>query len=416
MRRVVISGMISNTLEWYSYALYGYFTSIISKLFFPLENQYLSLIATFGVFAAGFMMRPVGAAIFGYLGDKCGRRVALASSVLLMAIPTTCIGLLSTYDTIGIAAPLLLTLIRLLQGLALGGAFSGSMTFLVEHAADNKRGIIGSTTMFSMILGLLCGAITAAIAANSMPASSFEAWGWRIPFLLAFPAGLVGLYIRTRVIESPKYTEIKATGCLSSQPVKDVFRYHLREILVVMGVILSLTVPFYTLTVFMNSFLVTILGHSVENAMYMNVLNMLVLLVTIPASAWLSDKIGRKKVLIAAAFGYIIFSYPVFMLLTQDGIMYPLIAQLIFSCILGCFSGPLPAMMVESFPTKLRYSGMAISYNLSISIFGGTAPMLSTWLIAITGINAIFAFYIILCAVVSLVALHFYQDRRLESL
>ncbi len=185
MRKVVISGMIGNGLEWYDYALYGHMAAIISKLFFPSDDPFTSLIATFGVFAAGFAMRPIGAILFGYVGDRYGRKTSLAFSILLMAIPTAAIGLLPTYAQIGIWAPILLTVIRLLQGLSLGGEFSGSITFMVEHAPPDKRGIIGSAAVVSLVAGMLLGSLMATIFAKALSPEDFESWGWRVPFLLA---------------------------------------------------------------------------------------------------------------------------------------------------------------------------------------------------------------------------------------
>ncbi len=401
--------MVGNTLQWYDYALYGYFASVISDLFFPLKNEYLSLIAAFGVFAAGFIMRPVGAILFGYIGDKYGRRLALSSAVLLMAVPTSCIGLLPTYEDIGIIAPLLLIVIRLIQGLALGGEFSGSMTFIIEHSPDNKHGIVGSSSMFSMVLGMLLGSFVAAFTAGVLTPEDFKTWGWRIPFLISLPAGIIGLYIRTQLQESPKYEKLKLENGLSVKPLREVIMHHWKEVIIVIGIVLSLTVPFYTLTVFMNSFLVKILNHSIHNATIMNTINMLVLMIFIPISAIVSDKIGRKNVLIAVTIGYILFTYPIFLLLVQDGFIKPLLAQIAFSILVGCFIGPLPAMMVETFPTKVCYTGTALSYNFSIAIFGGTAPAISTWLIKSTELNSIVALYIILYAIVSLIALCCYK-------
>jgi MFS transporter, MHS family, proline/betaine transporter len=426
MRRVIASGMIANALEWYDYALYGLLASTISKLFFPSEDPTISLIATFGVFAAGFVMRPIGAILFGYIGDKYGRRASLVISIVLMAVPTACIGILPTYATIGIAAPIALTLIRLLQGLSLGGEFSGSIAFVVEHAPDNHRGKAGATTMFSMVIGILTGSAVAYLLTHNLTPEQFESWGWRVPFLIGLLAGIVGYYIRHSVDESPKYLQAKEDGTLSAKPLADVFAHHKRSLFEAIGVYILVTVPFYTLAIFMTSFMIKFLNHTESDAYFMNTINMVVLLFAIPVAACLSDTWGRKPVLIFTAALFLLGSGPIFWLICQPGFTSPLIGQILFSILVGLYIGPVPALLVELFPTSVRYTGMALSYNLCAAIFGGTTPLVATWLIRETNsmpdvkalvegylgnANAVVAFYIILCAIIAIITLAFYKDR-----
>lgn len=416
MKKVVVSGMIGNALEWYDYALYGHFAAIIGAQFFPSDNPLNSMIATFGVFAAGFLTRPLGAVVFGYIGDRYGRRISLAVSILLMAIPTACIGLLPTFAQIGILAPILLTVIRLLQGLSLGGEFSGSITYITEHAPAKKRGFIGSSAMFSLVLGILIGSAVATLFAEFLPREDLERWGWRIPFIIGVVIGLIGLYIRTNLHESPVYQEAKKAGHLSKKPLAEAFSHHWPEMLQAIGFYLSVTVPFYMLAVFMNTFVTRVLEQPLEDALLMNTINLIVMMAMVPFSGALSDRVGRKPIIAFVSLGYILLSYPIFYLLAKGGFWNALAAQVMLAALIGWFIGPIPALLVELFPTSVRYTGMSISYNFCAAAFGGTTPMVATWLVQVTGMKTVVAFYLMFCAVLTLVSLCFYKDKHNQPL
>lgn len=412
MKKVVVSGMIGNGLEWYDYALYGHFAAIIGKLFFPSSNEYLSLIATFGVFAAGFLMRPVGAVIFGYIGDKFGRRISLTSSIILMAVATGCLSILPTYEQIGIAAPILLTIIRLIQGISLGGEFSGSMVFIAEYSSEKHKTLAASSTLFSACLGILAGSFVGTFFAQILPEGEFEKWGWRIPFMIGVAIGFVGFYIRHHIDESPEFKSAKASGAISKTPVRKVFKKHKAAVLIGVGIYLTVTVPFYTLCVFINSFMSKILGHSISDSLFINTIGILVMTFCIPLSALISNKVGRKKVLVYTAIAMLLVVYPCFLLLAKPGFLYPLIGQVMFAITVGFFLGPVPIILVELFPIDVRYTGMGLSYNFAAAFFGGTTPMAATWLIEHTGTNTAPAFYVITCAVISLITLYFYREGK----
>jgi MFS transporter, MHS family, proline/betaine transporter len=416
MKKVIISGMIGNGLEWYDFAIYTYMVTIISKLFFPEGNEAAHLLATLGIFAVGFIARPFGGILFGMIGDRLGRRYALVLAIFMMAFPTGCIGLLPTYAQVGILAPILLVVLRVLQGLSLGGAFSGSITFLVEHAPAHKRGLVGSASIASLVIGFLLGSLVVLGMKIPLTDLQFEQWGWRIPFLLGVPIGFIGLYIRNHCEESPSYEAAKEGGTLSKTPVRDALKNEWKHVLQAIGIYISVTMPFYLVTAYFITFTEKTLGRSKEEALMLNAMVMIIILIVAPLSAALSDRIGRRKLLMALATAFLLFSYPLFSVLMTPDFSSILIAHILFALLVGAYTAPVPTVLVEIFPTRVRYTAMALSYNISAAAFGGTAPMVSQYLINETGDPHTIAYYIMLCAVVSLVALFFYRDRYKEPL
>lgn len=415
IRRVILSCMIGNALEWYDFALYGYFATTIGSLFFPQFSTFASLMATFGIFAAGFIMRPLGGLIFGHIGDKIGRKNALLWSIYLMAIPTTLIGLLPTYEQIGWLAPFLLTLIRLAQGLSMGGEFTGSMVFVVEHAEKNTRGIYGSWVVFSLLLGILVGSATATFTCYFLSSEQLLAWGWRVPFLLSVIGGFVGSAMRRMIKEPPQFAKAKELHKEHSTPLVELFKHHFKTILYVVTIELTLSVGFYLIVTFMNNFLTALLNFDMVTSLMMTTISMVAMGISIPISGWLSDKIGRKPVLIAGALGFVFFAYPLFMAL-EGSFALALFAQISLSFIMGVFFAPIPATLVELFPMTVRSSGLAISHSISMAVFGGSAPLVATWLIHLTNNNAAPALYLSLTSFIAAVALLFMVDRYRSEL
>jgi len=397
--------MIGNGLEWYDYALYGHFAALISKNFFPAGDAKIALIATFGIFAAGFLMRPLGGIFFGYIGDKYGRKSALSLSILLMAIPTACIGLLPTYETIGILAPVFLTIIRLIQGVAIGGEFGGSIIYLVEHAEKNQKNLIGSTTIISMLIGVLFGSGISTFLSEIMSPENFENYGWRIPFILGLFIGLVGLYIRTHLGESPAFLDAQETGHISDKPVKETFMENSKELIIAIGAYFAVTIPFYIQVVFMNSFMVKFLDYKLNEALLVNTVSLLVMMLVTPISAYLCDRFNREKIMKYVLIAYFIFAVPFVFLLGSGHFAFALISQIIFAAIIGAYIAPIPALLVDIFPTRTCYTGMSISCNVAAAIFGGTAPALITWAIGVTENYYIISAYIIFAAIISYISI-----------
>lgn len=407
MRKIIISGMIGNALEWYDYALYAQFAYIIGMKFFP-KTDFVEIL-TFAVFAAGFIVRPLGGVLLGQIGDRMGRRMALVLGIIIMAVPTAAIGLLPSYEQIGIAAPILLVVIRLLQGFSLGGEFSGCIAYIVEHSPHSQKGLAGSTSFISMCIGIMMGIAVAQGFKYFLSTESLLSWGWRIPFIAGLFIGLVGLYIRSHLSESPIYKAAKANGLLSRTPLRETIFEYWRETLMAMIVYVNVCAPFYTTTVFIKSYMLN-LGYTEHQENVINWVILISMTIALPISAYISDRIGRKPVIISSSIALILSIYPTF--LTLHSMNYPMVilSQMIFAAIVGAYMGPVPTILVEMFPTRIRFTGVAISYNISVAIFGGTTPMIGAALYKYTGEQISFAFYLMAVCMTCLCGLYFYKE------
>ncbi|MDQ6733031.1 MAG: MFS transporter, partial [Nitrospirota bacterium] len=397
----LMAGAIGNVLEWYVFALYGYFAPVFAAMFFPSEQASVSLLSAFGVFAIGFLARPLGALLFGYIGDTRGRREALAWSVILMAIPTVIVGLLPTYETIGIAAPLALTLCRFLQGLSVGGEFTGSVTFLVEHAAPTQRGYIGSWAGFSAQVGALLGSGVGAFVASNMTDEALHLWGWRIPFLLGSLIAVVGWYLRTRIHESPAFEQARRAGALSASPIREVFTHQRIAVAKVIGLVWLHGVGFYLLFVYLTTYLSAVTTVPLATVLTINTACMLLLAVLIPLMGRLSDAVGQKPLLLIGAAGLAITAYPSFIWLTSEHLPRLWAAYVSLTVLMSCYLGPFFAMVVTLFPTAQRYTGLSAGYNIAAALFGGSAPLVATLLITWSGNILSPSLYLSLCALIS---------------
>lgn len=436
-RKAAISGMLGNGLEWYDYALYGHMALIFSQLFFPpTDSASTNIILTYLTFAVGFVARPVGAVLFGYIGDKYGRKKALVASMILMAIPTGGIGLLPTYEMVGILAPILLLSLRVLQGLSLGGAFSGTMSYVVEHAPSDRRASVGCVTVLSLVIGFLAGSLVSSLVASSMSEADFMSWGWRLPFFVGILIGFVGFWIRNHGEESPVYKEAKESGALSDSPVKEVFLKHPFKMFQGFNAYLFVTVPFYMLAIYMIGYSKTQLGLTQEEALQINSMAMLAMFVPIIPASRMADRIGRRAVLLIGIVAMMIVVYPAFQMMQEaanmigmsagsdleqmaavrsEAFMKIAIAQCLLAFISGWYISPIPALLVELFPTRVRYTGMALAYNFC-AILGGFTPAICAWLITRTGDKTSIMYLLIGAAFVSFVSLFFYKDRWREKL
>jgi MFS transporter, MHS family, proline/betaine transporter len=407
MKKVVISGMVGNALEWYDYALYAQFAPIIAQHFLPDSD--IRDILTFAVFAAGFIVRPLGGIFFGHIGDRLGRRTALVIGILTMAIPTAGIGLLPSYESIGILAPILLVIIRLVQGFSLGGEFSGCIAYIVEHAPLKHRGLAGSASFISMCAGMLFGVATANSCSYFMEAEDLVSWGWRLPFIAGLFIGGVGLYIRSHLSESPLYKAAKQSGGLSPTPLYETIVKYWLQLIIAIGIYVTVTAPFYTATVFIENFMKNIGYDCTQSAIVASII-LVTMIIVLPISAAISDKIGRRPVLVGGILLIITLTYPIFIALGSMNYQAAVISQIVFASIIAFYMGPVPTLLVEIFPTRVRFTGVALSYNLSAAIFGGSAPMIGMMLVKFTGDRYAISYYLITLAIISLFILRYYKE------
>lgn len=404
MKLSTLGGVIGNVMEWYDFGVFGYFAPIIASQFFPSGNKLAGLINTFGVFAAGYMMRPIGGVIFGHIGDRLGRKKALQLSVILMAVPTTLLGFLPTHAQIGLTAAALLTLLRLLQGLSVGGELIGSISFITETAPAHRRGYYGSWTLFGAVSGIMLGSGVAALLHRIMSTEALNAWGWRIPFICGCLIGLFGLWMRRGMEETEAFKEIKESGRIDKNPVWTALKSAPRAIFHTASLVVLMGGGFYTMFVWWPTYLTKMIKPPVAHALGINTLAMALFMCLIPVCGWLSDRLGRRLVLSVGCGGILLLAYPMICLADHGSMLAALTAQLSLGVFLAMIQGPMPATMVELFPTQHRFSGVAVGYNITLALFGGTAPLVATWLISATNDLAAPAYYIAVMAAISLAA------------
>lgn len=403
-KKVIFAGVFGNALEWYDFTAYAFFAPIFAELFFPAHDPFVSLLITFSVFALGFLVRPLGAMFFGYLGDSLGRRKALIVSIIVMSAPTLLLGLIPTYATIGIAAPLLLTALRIIQGTAVSGELTSAAAYLVEHAGQRRRGLAGSLVMCSAFIGITLSSAVATLFTEIVSHQQLLAWGWRLPFIIGGLIGMIGLIIRMRMTETALFQQTKTT--LGAENTTSMLK-HLGSIMrhrsVWLAILLTciMAVGNWFMIGFFNTLLIKNIGLPMKPVMLINFFTLCVFTLLLPCMGLLSDSVGRKPVLSVGIVGFIIFSYPIFWLLTQGNIAMALAGELLFAVILSCIASIIPTALAELFQVRTRNSGMALGYNISLALFGGTAPLVAIALISHTGSHFAPAYYLILCAVIS---------------
>jgi MHS family proline/betaine transporter-like MFS transporter len=388
VRRGVIAGFVGNVLEWYDFALFGFFAQQIGTHFFPAGDPTASLLAAFGTFAAGFLMRPVGGALFGWVGDRYGRKQALIWSVLAMAIPSFCIGVLPSAATIGLAAPILLLLFRLLQGIAVGGEYMASSVFLVEGAPPGRRGWMGSWGPLGAFAGTLLGSAAGAIINASMSAEAVMAYGWRIPFILGIAVGLGGLAIRRHYVERVPHQ------APSKSPLGEAFRRHWGTMLHLVSLTAALSVGFYTTFVYAPTWLHQVVEVPARTALGVNTLAMALALLIIPLAGIASDRLGRRTVLVVGAGALALLAYPLMALMARGQMAGIIAGEIGLAVLVAVISGAMPATMAELAPWRVRCTVLSVAYNLGMALLGGTTPLVAAWLVARTGVKLAPAWYL----------------------
>lgn len=416
LRKVLTASFIGNFVEWFDYASYGYFATVIAAVFFPEIAPKAGLLATFAVFAISFVIRPIGGIVWGSIGDRIGRKTALSWSILIMSGATTIIALLPSYHQIGIWAPVLLLVVRMVQGFSASGEYAGAASFLAEYAPPAKRGFYTSVVPASTATGLLAGSLMSALLFAQLDQGQLHGWGWRLPFLLAFPLGLVGLYIRLKLEDTPRFRELEAGRHVQTTPVAELFTTYRRPIVRAFAVTCLNAVGFYLILSYMPTYLITEAGMEEGAAFLANSIALFSYIFLIFLMGMLSDRFGRKTALIAASVLFIVLTVPLFRMLDGASFAMIVLIQVIFGALLTVNDGTLPCFLTEIFPTRVRYSGFAFSFNTANALFGGTAPFVATWLIGATGSKAAPAWYLVAAAVVALVAMLFSRETAGKTL
>ncbi len=404
-------GAVGNVLEWYDFAVFAYFAPTIGTHFFPTPasgapgaHASTPLLYAFAVFAGAYVVRPIGGVLFGYIGDRLGRKPALQLSVVLMAFSTTAMGVLPTYDRIGLAAPLLLIALRVIQGLSVGGELVGSMSFLTEIAPPRKRGLFGSLSMCSATGGVLLGSLVAVVLHGLLAPADLEAWGWRLPFLAGVGVGGFALWMREGIVESEIFTRDSETSEPDRTPLWQVTTQMPGRVIHVAALTALHAGGFYMLFVWWPTYAAELLDPPVQHAFLANSIAMTALMLLTPAAGALSDIMARGRVLALASVLVLVAARPLFGVASAATFSSMLSAQIAFAILMAGVAGPLPAAMAEMFPTHVRYTGIALGYNLCLALFGGTAPLICTWLITSTGNIMAPAYYLMALAAVTLLA------------
>ncbi|MFC9361077.1 MFS transporter [Rhodococcus sp. NPDC057014] len=414
LRKPILAGTVGNFIEQFDYGIYGFLAPYMAATFFPGENQTAAMLGVYAGFAISFLARPFGGMIFGRFGDRLGRRNALAVAIISMGVLTTIIGLLPSYAAVGFAATMFLLVVRLLQGLVQGGEYAGAVAFIVEYADEKRRGFYTSFLSVSVFFGLLCGAGLSALVASLVSDGQMETWGWRIPFLVAMPLTLFGLFLRLRIPETPEFRRLQEDqqraieegrheDVITKSPVLDALRTQWKPILVFAGFAITNAVLSYTWVTFLPGYLQ---GDPVnmpkEQALASNFIALGVLIPLLVLSGLLVDKIGRKPMLIAACVSTFVCIPLAFKVVLAHTFAAALVAQLIYLVPIMLISVALTVSMAEMFPTKVRYSASAMAYNLGFGIFGGTAPLVATFLTSVTGTIWSVPIYVCAIALISL--------------
>lgn len=402
LRKVIRAASIGNFVEWFDFGIYGFLATEIATNFFPSSDSTASLLNTFAAFALAFALRPIGGAYFGALGDRIGRKRILAVTIVLMAGSTVLLGILPTYGLIGIAAPILLVLIRCVQGFSTGGEYAGACAFILEHGRRDRRGWYSSFLPVSTFAAFGAAAIVSFACSGLFGAAAMTEWGWRIPFLIAAPVGASGLYIRLKLDETPDFRLVAENDTVASAPVRDALRSHGLTMARLGLFICTTALSFYMFTTYMTTYLKVTAKDSASTALLSNVLALMIAAALCPFVGRLSDRFGRRVTMFTASGLLIVGGLPAFLLAGNSGLVSAVAGQLLLA--LGAVSCNVvtAVLLVELFPTRVRYTASALTYNLAYAVFGGTAPFIATFLIKITGDPLAPAYYL---AVASLIAL-----------
>lgn len=416
--RVIMAGAVGSVIEYFDFGVYGYVATILAVQFFASDDPVAALLSTLATFAVAFVLRPLGALLFGYYGDRFGRKNALAATIILMAAASGLIGVLPSYYAIGLWATILLVLARIMQGLAAGGELGGAASFVAEKSPNHRRGMYTSTTQMGALAGSLLASLTVMILNLALGTEAMEDWGWRIPFIIAIPLGLFGLWIRHGLEESEEFEAArKAAQELKKkqQPVRTLFTQYPGKVIQVVGLSILLFSAYYIAYVYMNIHMQTVLGFDPDFAYLSTTLTLLVSVIAMPFFGLLADKVGRKKVFIGATIAGILLAVPAFILVEVGGPV-AVITHIVFGLVDSALMGVALSTFAEMFPTPVRYTGIAFGFSVGAALAGGTSPYIATWLVDATGNHLAPAFFMIGTGVITLIAAIFLKETKGISL
>lgn len=401
-RRAILACAVGNFFELFDFTIYGYFAVAIARAFYPSGSMF----STFATFGAAFLMRPVGAIVLGAYGDRMGRRAALVVTIGLMAAATGFTGLIPTYQSIGVWAPIALLVCRLLQGFSTGGEWGGAAAFLVEYATPGRRGLIGSMQQFSTQIGSLSGSLSAALLASSLSPEDFYAWGWRIPFVVGFVLGPIGYYLRRKVAETPIFERAVENRTVERSPMRTAIREYRTRMLQAFGLSIIGCMANFTFVIYLVNYAINTMKLPPGSALSCAVASGLIIVILTPLVGFLSDRVGRRPMILACAVLNLLFDYPLFLIAIRGGTFGSLLTALaIAATFQALYTGTIPSILAEMFPTRVRYTGLSVSYGFAVVLFGGFAPLVSTWLVDLTGNPLAPAFYIMTGGALSAIAI-----------
>ncbi|MFH9950404.1 glycine betaine/L-proline transporter ProP [Streptomyces luteogriseus] len=402
VRRAVKAAALGNAMEWFDFGVYSYIAVTLGKVFFPSGNPTAQLLSTFGAFAAAFLVRPLGGMVFGPLGDRVGRQKVLALTMIMMAAGTFAIGLIPSYATIGVGAPILLLVARLVQGFSTGGEYADASTFIAEYAPDKRRGFLGSWLEFGTLAGYIGGAGLVTIMTALLSTDDLTSWGWRIPFLIAGPMGIIGLYLRMHLEETPAFAAEaeKAENNRPKTPLREMVTGQWRALLLCVGLVLVFNVTDYMLLSYMPSYLTGQLHYDETHGLLVVLGVMAVMMIVQPFAGALTDRVGRRPVIATGCAGFLLLSVPALLLIREGSLLAVALGMGALGMLLVCFTASMPSALPALFPTKVRYGSLSIGFNVSVSLFGGTTPLVVTALIGATGNMMMPAYYMMAAAVI----------------
>jgi MHS family proline/betaine transporter-like MFS transporter len=398
-KKSIASALIGNILEWYDFAIYGYFASAIGLAFFPKSDPTAQLLMAFSIFAVGYLMRPIGAIIFGHVGDKYGKKVALNLSVAAMAIPTFFVSILPDYNVWGVWAAYTLVLLRMIQGLSVGGEFTTSIIYLVSHAPKNRQSLMGATITCGAIGGILLGSFTGDLMNHLMSEETINAWGWRVPFLFGLVIGIVGLFLRRHLVDEVPAPTLKP-------PVLVVFQNHLPLLFNISGLVFLNAVGFYLIFVYLVTWFEVAEKFTPSLALNINSISMVILIGVVLLSGYFTDKVGKKLMLQITSILMLLFVVPLFYLMNHHDVNLAFLGQLGLTIILGSYLAPLNAFMVLSIPEAVRCTTIGLGYNLTLGVAGGLTPLAATWIFEKTGSPISPSYLILAASIITIFALY----------